>query len=114
MPTGSDAQTAEAYYDLLTANALHEIAAPRTDILWTGPLWMALFATILIGFFMCYSLWFQHRTLRHDELYGAISFAGIEFERIGRIPTFEALIWAFVAVWAIFTMVTQAVGGLYY
>ena len=75
---------------------------------------MALFALVLILFFMCYSLWFQHRTLRHDELYGVISFGGIEFERIGRIPAFERAIWAFVVVWAIFMMVTQTVGGLYY
>ena len=114
MPTGSDAETAQAYYDLLTAKALQEIPAPRTEILWTGPLWFALFATVLILFFMCYSLWFQHRTLRHDELYGVISFEGRILERIGAIPTFEKVLWAGVVIWSLFLLITQTLGGLYY
>lgn len=114
MPTGNDAAVAEAYYDQLLAHALREIPAPRTEILWTGPLWMALFAAILILFFMGYSLWFQQRTLRHDELYGAISFGGTVLERIGAIPTFERVIWGVIVVWALFIMISQTLGGLYY
>jgi hypothetical protein len=114
MPTGNDAQTAEAYYDYLTAHALQAIPAPRTEILWTGPLWIALFATSLILFFMGYSLWFQHRTLRHDELYGVISFGGTVLERIGAIPLFERFVWGAIVAWALFAMISQALGGLYY
>jgi hypothetical protein len=114
MPTGNDAQTAEAYYDYLTAHALQAIPAPRTEILWTGPLWIALFATILTLFFMGYSMWFQHRTLRHDELYGVISFGGTVFERIGAIPIFERVVWGVIVVWALYAMISQALGGLYY
>ena len=114
MPTGSDAQTAEAYYDSLTAHALQAIPAPRTEILWTGPLWIALFATSLVLFFMGYSLWFQHRTLRHDELYGVISFGGTVVERIGGIPIFERVIWGVLTAWAAYAMISQALGGLYY
>jgi hypothetical protein len=114
MPTGNDAQTAEAYYDYLTAHALQAIPAPRTEILWTGPLWIALFATSLILFFMGYSLWFQHRTLRHDELYGVISFGGTVLERIGAIPLFERVVWGAIVAWALFAMISQALGGLYY
>ena len=114
MPTGNDAQTAEAYYDYLTAHALAAIPAPRTEILWTGPLYIALFATVLILFFAGYSLWFQKRTLRHDELYGVISFGGTILERIGAIPAFERLVWLGIVVWALYYMISQAIGGQYY
>ena len=114
MPTGNDAQTAEAYYDYLLAHSLEAIPAPRTEILWTGPLFMALFAIILILFFMGYSMWFQHRTLRHDELYGVISFGGTILERIGRIPAFEGVVWGVLVIWTLFEMISQALIGLYY
>ena len=114
MPTGNDAQTAEAYYDYLLAHSLAAIPAPRTEILWTGPLYIALFATVLILFFAGYSLWFQQRTLRHDELYGVISFGGTILERIGAIPAFERLIWGVIVIWALYYLVSQALGGFYY
>jgi hypothetical protein len=114
MPTGNDAQTVEAYYNALTAHALQAIPAPRTVINWAGPGWIALFATALILFFLGYSMWFQHRTLRHDELYRVISFGGTVFERIGGIPVFEGVIWAGIVVWALYFMIGQALGGLYY
>jgi hypothetical protein len=116
MPTGNDAATAEAYYDYLLANALAQQAgnAPRTEIVWAGPLAIIFFAALLILFFMLYSLYFQQRTRRHDELYGVVSFGGKILERAGAIPLFERVVWSGVVIYAIYVTITDVIFGQYY
>jgi hypothetical protein len=116
MPTGDDAQTAQAYYDYLTAHALAAQAAvaPRTEIIWAGPLAIVFFAAILILFFMLYSLYFQQRTRRHDELYGVVSFGGKILERAGGIPIFERVVWGGVVIYALYVTVTDILFGQIY
>jgi hypothetical protein len=116
MPTGDDAQTAQAYYDYLIAHdlALQAAGAQRTEINWTGPLSIAFFAAILILFFMLYSLYFQQRTRRHDELYGVVSFGGNILERAGSIPLFERILWAAVVIYALYVTATDILFGQFY
>jgi hypothetical protein len=116
MPTGDDALTAKAYYDYLLAQNLAAQAAhsPRTMIDWSGPLSIVLFAAILIVFFMFYSLRFQQRTRRHDELYGVASFGGSILERAGGIPLFEAVVWGSVVVYALYVTVNDVLFGQFY
>jgi hypothetical protein len=116
MPTGDDAQAAKAYYDYLTAHslALQAAGANRTEINWTGPLAIVFFAAILILFFMLYSLNFQQRTRRHDELYGVVSFGGKILERAGGIPLFERIVWGGVVIWALYVIVTDVLFGQFY
>jgi hypothetical protein len=116
MPTGDDAQTAEAYYDYLMAHALAQQAAvaPRTEIIWAEPLSILFSAAILIVFFMLYSLRFQQRSRRHDELYGVVSFGGSILERAGGIPVFERIVWSGIVIWALYVTVTDILFGQFY
>jgi hypothetical protein len=116
MPTGDDAQAAQAYYNDLTAHtlALQAEGANRTVINWTGPLAIVFFAAILILFFMLYSLYFQQRTRRHDELYGVASFGGKILERAGGIPLFERIVWAGIVIWALYIIVSDVLVGQFY
>jgi hypothetical protein len=116
MPTGDDAQTAQAYYDYLTAHALAAQAstAPHTQIDWTGPLQILFFAALLIVFFMLYSLYFQQRTRRNDELYGVVSFGGKILERAGSIPLFERVVWGAVVLYALYVAVSDILVGQLY
>jgi hypothetical protein len=116
MPSGDDAQAAQAYYNYLTAHtlALQAANAPRTEIIWAGPLAIIFFAAILILFFMLYSLNFQQRTRKHDELYGLASFGGKILERAGGIPLFERFVLAGVVIWSIYIIVTDVLFGQFY
>jgi len=116
MPTGSDAETAQAYYDYLTAHALADQAAnaPRTEIIWSGPLLIVFGGAGLILFFMLYSLYFQQRTRRHDELYGVTSFGGRILERAGGVPIFERVAWTAVVIYALYVTVTDILFGQFY
>jgi hypothetical protein len=117
MPSGDDAQAAEAYYDYLTAQALAAQAAgaDRTEINWAGPLSIVFFAALLILFFMLYSLYFQQRTRRRDELYAVTSFGGSILERgAGGIPLFERIVWGGVVIYALYVVVTDILYGQVY
>jgi hypothetical protein len=117
MPSGDNAQAAQAYYNYLTAHtlALQAVGANRTEVNWAGPLAIVFFAAILILFFMLYSLNFQQRTRRHDELYGLVSFAGKILERgAGGIPLFERIVWVGVVTWTIYIIVTDVLFGQFY
>jgi hypothetical protein len=64
---------------------------------------------------MLYSLYFQQRTRRHDELYGVTSFGGSILERgAGGIPLFERIVWGGVVIWALYVIVTDVLFGQFY
>ena len=115
VPSGNDSQHAKAYYNYLQAAYLNHILGNRTDILWTGPFWIAFFATIMILFFYFYTRKLLSTHREKGEMYGAASFAGSILERIGPVSLFTWLISGVVTLWAIYFIVIHLLfGQLYY
>ena len=114
IPSGNDSQHVHQYYDHLQAAYLASIPRDRTQILWSGPFWIAFYAVLLIVFFYIYTRFLLrvHRT--KGELYGAASFAGSILERIGPVSVFTWIISAVVTLWAIYFIVTQILYGQIY
>ena len=114
IPSGNTTEAARAYYDYLLSRALAAIPGDRTQILWSGPAWIAFFAVILVLFFFFYALYLNrvHRT--KGELYGASSFAGSILERIGPVSLFSWLVWGLIVAWALYFIVAQILNGQIY
>lgn len=113
-PSGSDSAAAQAYYGWLYGQYLSGIPAPRTEILWTGPFWIALWAVILIAFFYLYARYANRTHRQHGELYGVASFAGSILERIGKIAVFSYAVWGAIVLWALYYIVTHSLFGQVY
>lgn len=114
VPSGNTSDLAKAFYNYLFAHALGVIPGDRTQILWTGPFWIAFFAFILILFFFFYSRYLQRVHRKKGELYGASSFAGSILERIGSVALFSKLVWTVIVLWALYFIVTQIMYGQIY
>lgn len=113
-PSGNTTEAAQAYYNWLYQQYYSGIPADRTQILWSGPFWVALFATILILFFYFYAYHFQQVHREEGELYGAVSFAGSILERIGSVATFSRVVWSVIVVWGFYYIISQILYGQVY
>lgn len=113
-PSGSDTAAAQAYYNYLYRQYLEAIPAHRTEILWSGPFWIALWAVVLIGFFYLYTRYASYTHRRHGALYGVSSFAGSILERIGPVSRFLRIVWAAIVLWALYFVVTHILFGQIY
>ena len=114
IPTGNDTKAAKAYYDYLFSTYFHQMPVLRTDILWTGPFWIAFWAVILIVFFYLYSRYFSSVHRKKGELYGAASFAGAILERIGQVSILNWTIITFLTGVAIYFIVFHILEGFIY
>lgn len=114
VPTGNTSEVAKAYYDHLFAHYIQVIPLDRTQILWSGPFWIAFWALILIVFFFVYSKYLQSVHREEGELYGSASFAGSILERIGRVALFSYIVWAFIIAYGIYYIVVQTLRGQIY
>ena len=115
VPSGNDTQSAHAYYEYLHAQYLAGIPGDRTTILTTGPMWIAIYAIILILFFYLYVRFLTHTHHPKGDLYGSVSFAGSILERIGKVSIFTVIVSIAVTLWAIYFIMTQILHGqLYY
>lgn len=114
MTSGSDSASVQAVYDNLYASYLGRIPVHRTEILWTGPLFIALFAAVLIGFFFLLSFSLRHVGARKNRIHELTSFAGQLTERIGTIAVFSCAVWATIVAWAAYIAIKQALFGLIY
>jgi hypothetical protein len=113
-PSGNTSEAAQAYYQYLYQHRLEAVVAPRVDILWQGPFWIAVFGITLIGFFALYAFSLQQVHRKHGEIYGVVSFAGSLLERIGSVSTFDWFVWTATILWAAYFVVTHIVRGQFY
>ena len=114
VPSGNSSQAAQDFYNYLHAHFLAVIPGDRTHILWTGPIWIAVFAVILVGFFFLYSMYLSRVHRKRGEMYGASSFGGSILERIGPLSMFSWVVWGLIIAWALYFIVTQILYGQIY
>ncbi|MDQ6905220.1 MAG: hypothetical protein M3176_00180 [Chloroflexota bacterium] len=113
-PSGHDSRATHAYYDWLYGQYLRRIPVPRTHILWSGPLWIALWAVVLIGFFFLFAFRFKQSHRKGGALYGVSSFAGSILERIGPVSWLNWISWAVITLWALYFIVRHSFFGQVY
>lgn len=114
MPEGNTSEQVHEFYNYLYSQYMQSIPVDRTQILWSGPFWVALFAVILTVFFFLVAVHFTrvHRT--HDELYGASSFAGSLMERVGPVSFFTISVISMTVLWGVYYIVAHIVMGQIY
>ena len=114
-PTGSNPEAVKAYYDWLIQHYINNIPTGRaTEILTSGPLWIGIWALVLILFFYLYSLHLQNVHREKGELYRAASFAGSILERIGPLSLFTWIVSITVFLWGLYFVVVQTIRGQIY
>lgn len=114
MTTRNDSAAAQAVFDNLYAQYLDRIPVPRTDILWSGPGWIALYAGIMIVFFGLLSFKLTRTGDASPRLFHLTSFKAQLTERVGKIAFFSWVVWASVVVWAAYFGIKQSIFGLIY
>jgi len=114
MTNGNDSAAAQAVFDNLYAHYLQSIPVYRIDILWSGPVYIALYSVILIVFFWLLSFWLRRTGGANPRLYRLTSFEGHLTERVGRLALFSYIVWATVIIWAAWFAIKQALYGLIY
>lgn len=114
IPAGSASAPVEAYYRYLYARYFEAMPVPHTQISWAGPLWVALWGVVLIGFFYLYAHGFSRVHRKRGALYGVSSFAGAILERIGPVSRLTKAVWIVVALWALYYAVADAARGYLY
>ncbi|MBF9030960.1 hypothetical protein HKCCE3408_11195 [Rhodobacterales bacterium HKCCE3408] len=114
MLRGNDSATAQQVFDNLYAHYLAAIPVERTEILWSGPIYIALYAVVLVVFFWLFAFWLKRTGGSSPRLFELTSFDAILTERIGKIAVFSYVVWAAVVIWAGYFGIKQAVFGLIY
>lgn len=114
VPSGSTSLAAERYYRYLYAEYYDRIPVPHTAVRASGPLWVALWGAVLIGFFFLYAFRFRRVHRSRGELYGVSSFAGSILERIGPVSGLTIAVWVVVTLWALYYAVAQSLRGYLY
>lgn len=114
VPTGNSSSATQAYYQYLYSHYYSAIPADRTQILWNGPIWIAVFAFFLIVFFFFYAYFLKNAHRKSGELYEATSFAGSILERIGPVSIFSWFLIILFTAWSIYYIVVQILHGQIY
>ena len=114
MTNGNDSAAAQAVYDNLYVHYLDRIPVPRTEILWSGPIYIALYAGVLIVFFGLLSHKLKRTGGKSPRLYHLTSFEAQLTERVGKIAPFSWVVWTTVILWAAYFGIRQALYGLIY
>lgn len=114
MIRGNDSAAAEKVFDGLYADYLAQIPVERTEILWSGPIYIALFAVVLIVFFWLLSFRLKRTGGGAPRLFKLTSFDGFLTERVGTIAVFSYVVWAAVIAWGAYFGIKQAMYGLVY
>lgn len=112
--SGSDSAAAQAINQQLYIGYLDRIPTHRTEILWSGPIYIALFAFVLIGLLFLFVYKLRHVNLIQSKLYELTSFSGQIDERIGKISTFNFISWIGFIVWAGYFAVKHILFGVSY
>lgn len=113
-PSGSDSAAAQAVFQHLYSQYLSNIPLQRTEILWSGPIYIAIYSFVLIGFFFLLAFTLRHANAHESRLLELTDFAGQLTERVGRLAWFSFFVWLGVVVWAAYFAVKQALFGLAY
>ncbi len=114
MISGNDSQSAQAIYQNLYSHYLAAIPVDRTEIHWSGPIWIGLYGGTLIVFFYLLSTHLRHAGVRGNRVLELTSFGGELTEQVGKLALFSYLVWGFVLVWAGYFAVGQMLFGLIY
>ena len=114
VPAGHTPETVDAYYQYLFANKFREITVIRTSIYWGGPFWIAFWAFLIGGFFFFYSRYVNQAHRKSGELYGASSFAGSIFERIGPVSVLNILLIIVLSLSGIYMIIVMISRGFVY
>jgi hypothetical protein len=114
VPSGNDTVAAHKFYDYLWSYYLNSIAAPRTNILWSGIIYEVIFLVVLTLFFLFYVLYATHTHRKKGEMYGIQSFAGSILERMGPLSIFDYFIWGTLILWVLYYIITAILSGYVY
>lgn len=114
MTSGNDSAAAQAVFDNLYAEYLRSIPVYRTDVLWSGPIYIAIYAIILIVLFWLLSFHLTRTGGASPRLYHLTSFDQQLTERVGSLALFSYVAWATVIAWAAYFGIKQAIYGLIY
>lgn len=114
IPRGSGDDSVHAYYNYLYQHAYGAVPVPHTSIRWSGPLFVAVWGAVLIGFFFLYAWNFKRVHRQHGGLYGVSSFAGSIMERIGIVASLTWGAAIVMSLWSIYYIVVQTVRGYIY
>jgi hypothetical protein len=113
-PSGNDPETVAAIYQHLFAQYMERLPGDRTEILWSGPIYVAIYAVALIGFFFALSSWMRPRTGHRPALPIITSFAGQLTEKVGGLRRFDWLAWLTVTIWGAYFAVKAMIQGVVY
>jgi di/tricarboxylate transporter len=114
VPSGNTTAAAHAYYNYLWAQYLGSIPPDRTQLLWSGIFYEALFLVALTLLFYLYARYALRTHRNRGEMYGIQSFAGSILERMGPMSVLEITIWVILILWVLYYIVTQIIGGYIY
>lgn len=113
-PSGNDSAAAQAVYQELYAHYLSAIPLQRTEILWSGPIFIAIFAVTLAAFFFLLAFTLRHVNAREGRLLELTAFAGHLTERVGRLARFSFYVWSAVVIWAAYFAIKHILFGMVY
>ncbi len=114
VPSGNTGEAVQQYYDYLWSQRLSEITVPQIFIDWWGPIWFGIFALAMFLTLMFFSMTFNSVHRGRNHLYGAVSFAGQLFERVGPPALFGIFVWTTVGLWGLYYIVSQIIRGQTY
>ncbi len=113
-PSENDSAAAQAVYQELYAQYLNAIPFERTEILWSGPIFIAIFAVTLAAFFFLLAFTLRHVNATEDRLLELTDFAGQLTEGVGRLGRFNFYVWGAVVVWAGYFAIKHMLFGMVY
>lgn len=114
MPSGNDSQAAHDVFNNLYSHYLAGIPIDRTEILWAGPVYIALYGIMMIVFFFMLSTYLRHVDAPDNKLLELTSFGGHLTERVGKLAPFSFIVWGAVTTWAAYFAIKQMLFGLIY
>lgn len=118
-PSGNSTEKALEYYNWIFAEYFRSIPEKAWELQWSGPIFIALWAIVLTGFFFIFAWFFfgpvRGRGSRHrGELYAVVQFNGSLSERVGRISWFSWLVWLSIVAYAAYFWIDHMVNGQVY
>ena len=113
-PSGSDPASVVAIQNYIYAQYMDRIPLDRTEILWRGPIYEAMFAVTLIAFFAVLAFGLRPAFGNRAALTELTSFAGQLTERAGEFRPFSMLCWTVTVVYASYFAVSQVLHGVIY
>lgn len=114
VPTGSDTDSTQGYYDHILEQYIERIPPDTTRFGLADPTVIATWLVILTLFFYFFARFFNRSHRKEGELYGVTHFGGGILERNGKLSKFSIIVWIGVTAWALYYVVKHALIGQVY